>query len=386
MSQDLPIFVDTPELLEDSISVLEKSDLLALDTELDSYYSYQDQICLVQISTPEQDFVFDPLTLDITPLAPLFSTPDRTVIFHAGMNDIPHLRHEFNFSFARVFDTYIAAGLLNYPKRGLAFLLEKYFGIVLDKQYQRADWRQRPLSSGMLQYARYDTAYLFDLRAALLKELESKNRLEDADYAFKRVAATEFHAKTFDSTGWAKIKGIAGIPRNRYGIVRELFVWRDREARRLNMQPFRVMPDYIILQLASAPPKSEKELIDTDSVKHLETHPNQSTAVYNAILAGRRIGALPFPKPKRHDRVILSAREQQRLHSLKEWRAQTVETDGIAGEFLLSNSELFALAQLAPRTVRELQESHILPPHVLRKYGEAITAALNKEPSDLADR
>ena len=380
MSQDLPIFVDTPELLKDSVSVLESSRILALDTELDSYYSYQDQICLVQISTPEKDFVFDPLALDITPLAPLFSDPDRTVVFHAGMNDIPHLKHEFNFSFASIFDTYIAAGLLNYPKRGLAFLLEKHFNIILDKQYQRADWRMRPLSAEMLQYARYDTAYLFDLREVLLRELESKKRLEDADYAFRHAASTEFHAKTFDSTGWAKIKGIANVPRHRYGIVRELFVWREHEAQRLNMQPFRVMPDYTIVQLAGAPPKSEQALIESDSVKHLETHPHQSTAVYNAIVAGRRIGSLPFPKPKRRDRVILSAQEQQRLHNLKEWRAQTVDSDSIASEFLLNNSELFALAQFAPHSVQELKESHIIPPHILRRYGEAIIAALHKIP------
>ncbi|MDO5295995.1 MAG: HRDC domain-containing protein [bacterium] len=378
MQQELPFFVNTPELLEESLRILANSSLIALDTELDSFYSYQDQICLVQISTPENDFIFDPLNLDITPLAPLFTEPERTVIFHAGMNDIPHLKHEFCFSFSNIFDTYIAAGLLNYPRRGLAYLLEKHFNIVLDKQYQRADWRQRPLSPEMLQYARYDTAYLFDLRKELLKELKNKNRLEAAAYAFKQTASTEFHAKTFDSTGWAKIKGIANIPRHRYGIVRELYIWREREAQRLNIQPFRVMPDYTILQLASFPPQSEKDLIESATVKHLETYPHQATGVYSAITAGKRIGAIPFPKPKRRDRIILSAAEQQRLHRLKEWRAQTVIKDEIASEFLLSNSEIFALAQFAPRSQEELQKSHILPPHILKNYGEAVIAVLNK--------
>ena len=378
MKQDLPIFIDTPELLIDSIPKLEYSDLLAVDTELDSYFSYQEHICLVQISTPTQDFIFDPLAIDITPLAPLFSDPRRTVIFHAGMNDIPHLRHEFNFNFADIFDTYLAAGVLNYPKRGLAFLLEEHFNIILDKQYQRADWRQRPLSEEMLQYARYDTAYLFALRTELLKELEEKGRLEDAQYAFQRAAAAKFHAKTFDSTGWAKIKGINNIPRSRYGIVRELFIWREHEAQRHNIQPFRIMPDYAILQLAAAPPKSEQELKELNIIKHLDKYPNQSAAVFSAITAGKRIGTVCFPKPKKSDRIILNAQEQQRLHNLKEWRAQTVIADNMASEFLLNNSEIFALAQFAPRNIGDLQNSHILPPHILRKYGEAIIAALNK--------
>ena len=41
----------------------------------------------------------------------------------------------------------------------------------MDKKHQNSDWRQRPLPSEMLEYARKDTHYLIYLAKVLLKEL-----------------------------------------------------------------------------------------------------------------------------------------------------------------------------------------------------------------------
>jgi ribonuclease D len=54
----------------------------------------------------------------------------------------------------------VAAQFLNEPGIGLAALLEKHFGVKLDKKFQRADWSARPLSNEMLAYAATDTHHL----------------------------------------------------------------------------------------------------------------------------------------------------------------------------------------------------------------------------------
>ena len=59
-----------------------------------------------------------------------------------------------------MFDTHQAAAALDFRRRGLAYLLEHYCDLYVDKQYQLADWTQRPLSEEMLKYAREDTHYL----------------------------------------------------------------------------------------------------------------------------------------------------------------------------------------------------------------------------------
>ena len=71
---------------------------------------------------------------------------------------------------------------------GLAALLEKYFGIRLDKRYQRADWSARPLSPEMLEYAAADTRHLPELRDLLRDQLREQGRLEWAEEEFQNLS------------------------------------------------------------------------------------------------------------------------------------------------------------------------------------------------------
>jgi ribonuclease D len=63
-----------------------------------------------------------------------------------------------------LFDTRVAAQLLGERAFGLAALLDKEFGVKLDKRHQRADWSMRPLTPDMLDYAAQDTIWLLQLR------------------------------------------------------------------------------------------------------------------------------------------------------------------------------------------------------------------------------
>ena len=73
-----------------------------------------------------------------------------------------------------MFDTGQAARVLQLKAFGLAFLLQKYCGVIADKKYQLADWRVRPLGAEMLKYAREDTHYLLYIYDCLRKELIEK--------------------------------------------------------------------------------------------------------------------------------------------------------------------------------------------------------------------
>ena len=77
-----------------------------------------------------------------------------------------------------VFDTHQAGKLLGLPRLSLAWLLSNYCGIDVDKQYQLADWRIRPLPKEMVFYARQDTRYLIYLYTRLKNELISKGNAE----------------------------------------------------------------------------------------------------------------------------------------------------------------------------------------------------------------
>ena len=58
----------------------------------------------------------------------------------------------------------------------LAYLTSTYLGLNLDKSYQKADWRVRPLPKGMLDYARNDSCVLLYLWYILNGELRYKGK------------------------------------------------------------------------------------------------------------------------------------------------------------------------------------------------------------------
>lgn len=59
-----------------------------------------------------------------------------------------------------MFDTGQAARMLEFPKFSLQYLLKFICDVDIDKKYQVADWRIRPVPSEMIEYARADTHYL----------------------------------------------------------------------------------------------------------------------------------------------------------------------------------------------------------------------------------
>ena len=57
--------------------------------------------------------------------------------------DIIWLQRDCGIYVVGLFDTFEAATALQYPSRGLAYLLKKFADFDADKKYQLADWRMR---------------------------------------------------------------------------------------------------------------------------------------------------------------------------------------------------------------------------------------------------
>jgi len=155
------VWIDQPQKLRDVIHELSAQDILAVDTESNSLYAYQEQVCLIQFSTREKDYLIDSLVMpDLSELAPIFQSNEILKVFHAAEYDLICLFRDYGFRFNYLFDTMIAARTLGYQKIGLGSLLEKFFVIQMNKKYQRANWGKRPLKPDMLEYARLDSHYL----------------------------------------------------------------------------------------------------------------------------------------------------------------------------------------------------------------------------------
>ena len=98
------------------------------------------------------------------------------------------LKRDFDFGFANIFDTMLAARILGWRQVSLAALLLQHFQVTLDKHTQLTDWGQRPLTAAQLSYARLDSHYLLPLRDLLSEALREKKRWREAQEAFEGAA------------------------------------------------------------------------------------------------------------------------------------------------------------------------------------------------------
>ena len=79
-----PTLVDTPETLKTMLSCLEDVPFIAIDCEMDSFYSYWGKVCLIQIGDGSNEWIVDPLALDVRPLGELLADGKRIKLFHDG--------------------------------------------------------------------------------------------------------------------------------------------------------------------------------------------------------------------------------------------------------------------------------------------------------------
>jgi ribonuclease D len=246
--------IESPSELGALFERLRREPLLALDTEAASFHRYADRVYLLQVSSRRETAVVDPLaTRGLGPLEQVLGDPDIEIVFHDADYDLRLLNREYGFQATNLFDTRIAAQLLNEPGVGLAALLEKYLGVRVDKRFQRADWSARPLSAPMLEYAASDTRHLPELRDILRAQLQAKGRL---GWAMEEFALLDDIRGTppDGEPGYLRIKGARALKGRELAILRELFAWREGIAQRTDRATFRVLNNEPMLTLAKHPP------------------------------------------------------------------------------------------------------------------------------------
>lgn len=155
------------------IDDLKKFQEIAIDLEHHSFRSYQGLTCLLQISTDLTDYIIDvfPLWNDIQILNEIFTLPSILKVFHSSTYDIIWLQRDLGIYVVNMFDTWVAAKTLDYQHLSLSSLVDHYCHYQLDKRFQLADWRIRPIPEEMLQYARCDTHFLLYIYRKLKQQL-----------------------------------------------------------------------------------------------------------------------------------------------------------------------------------------------------------------------
>jgi len=261
------IWIDKQEPLDGAMAKIAASPVVAVDTEADSLHSYFDKVCLIQISADAEDYVVDPLAkVSLDSFGKMLADPNVTKILHGADYDLRILNRDFGFTISNLIDTMVSAQLLGYDAFGLAALLERHFGVRLNKAHQRADWAMRPLPPEMLDYAAMDTRYLAQLATLLRDELTRLGRWEWALEEFSRLEAIRFRETPEDEEVWRRLKNIGTLDRRSLAALRDLHKWRDQLARAADRPPFKIIGNDSIVEIAKGQPADLGELSKLKSV------------------------------------------------------------------------------------------------------------------------
>jgi ribonuclease D len=350
-----PAYLDTSEAVARFLRTIAGATAIAVDTEGASFHRFVDRIYLLQISTREHDAVIDPLPIGSpVALGALLQDPKVEVVFHDADYDLRLLHQDYGWHATNIFDTRIAAQLLGIRAFGLAALLERYFGVKLDKKHQRADWSMRPLPVDMLDYAALDTRYLLDLRDKLHGELQTTNRLSWAQEEFARLEGTRWPE---DDSGQAfmRLKGARDLTRRELAILRELVQWRDDIARDQDRATFRVIGNEALLDIARAAPATRSDL---GTIKGISRGILETRGV-DLLAAVKRGVSVPDDQLPRFPRAPRWARDPDfdaRVSRLRRVRDDAATRLDLDPGVLCPRDRLELVARRKPQSVAELAE------------------------------
>ena len=352
-----PLFLDTPDSAARLLADIATARELAVDTEGASFHRFVDRVYLIQLSTSDRSAIVDPLAVSagtLAPLGALLADPAVEVVFHDADYDLRLLRQDYAWQARNVFDTRVAAQLLGFKAFGLAALLERYFGVKLDKKHQRADWSMRPLSDDMLEYAAQDTEYLLELRDHLRDALRGKDRLAWAREEFARLEDIHW-APEEPGQGYLRMKGARDLTRRELAVLRELVAWRDDVARALDRATFRVVGNEQLLEMARQQPKSRDDLGRIRGLSRgiLEKRADDVLAAVRRGMAVPEAELPKFPRAPRWDRDPMFDARVSALKTVRDDAATRLDLDpGV----LCGRERLEAVARRNPRSAAELAE------------------------------
>jgi ribonuclease D len=364
--------------LERLFERLRSEPLLAVDTEAASFHRHRDRVYLLQISSREETAIIDPLAVEsLAPVGETLADPRIEVVFHDADYDLRLLHQEYGINATSLFDTRVAAQLLNEPGVGLAALLEKYLGVHLDKRYQRADWSARPLSPEMLEYAAADTRHLPQLRDLLRERLRERGRLEWAEEEFQLLAGVRWSLPESNEPGYLRMKGAKALTGRGLAVLRELFQWRDEIAQRTDRAAFRILNNEPMLFMAKSPPTDLAALRGVRGIGP-EQAERRGRDILAAVHRGLAVPDRDLPQIARPPRRPQDPAYEARLERLKTLRNQLALRYDLAPGVLCSNGTLEAIARVNPLSLERMGEIRELRRWQLKEIGKDLLAALQQ--------
>jgi ribonuclease D len=337
---DSALFLQSPTQISQAARAWQRCSTLGLDTEFVRERTYHANIGLVQISDGRTVWLLDPLVDGaVEPLAQLLSNRAIAKIVHSPSEDLEVLMHATGALPDPVLDTQIACAMLGQPLQlGYHNAVEWLLGVAIDKDQTRSNWCARPLRQAQLRYAALDVCLLPLMWRKLEAALEKQGRLgwfmEDCGRQIERAR------NPLDSTrSWQRIRGHGRLDGTSLAILMSLAEWRENVARKRNRPRGFIVPDSLLLAIASRKMTSLEELAGLDDL-HPMARQRHGTAIIRIVAETLDSGhQVPPVKP-------LTTRQRKLLKQMRDRVLEKAGQLGIEPALLAPRKELEELVHL----------------------------------------
>ncbi len=315
--------IESESQLNKYLQSIQNDSLLAIDTEFRRIDSYFPELCLIQIAAGNYLECIDVLAIkNLEPLFEKLYNSETIWVIHSARQDIEALYYLSQRIPHTIFDTQIAASLLNYPIQvSYQALTETLQNVYLEKKHTRFDWKTRPLPEDVLQYALDDVKYLLPHYEILKDELIKSKKLQWLSEEVSFLLEKSLYEPNFKQI-IKKTSGISKIDSQSQKQAINLVIWREDTARKENKPRKWIMSDERLIEFATG-----KNNLSSISQELFETflNANQTEKKLQAPLATQ--------KPLSADEKLNKNQAQEYIKNL------SIEYD-IAPELICSSKNL----------------------------------------------
>ncbi|GAB1421723.1 ribonuclease D [Anaerolineales bacterium] len=351
LSMQKAIHIDSDSDFKSFVKTLKKHPQIAVDTESNSLHSYNVCICLIQISTREQDYIIDPLSIsDLSAFGEILEDRRIEKIFHAAEYDLISFKRDYDFVVHNIFDTMLAAQVCGYDKVGLDKILAQHFEVKVDKTHQKDDWGQRPLPADSLLYAQMDTHYLHRVRDIFQEQLLNLGRWEEAQEIFYfSENVGDVPTQHFDPEGFWNLGNPFSLNAREMAILRELFFLRESIAAEKDKPVFRVIKNNEMIDIVRQRPHTLGAL---ESIAYFKKWliRDYGELILAAVERGEQAEVPKAPAPQVIDPVLID-----RYTVLQQWRKRVAIKRGVEANVILPKQALWQIASRLPQQIDDFK-------------------------------
>lgn len=335
--------ISSTEALASACSRLAEAPFVTVDTEFMRETTYYPKLCLIQMATPADGVLVDPLApgIDLKPFLDLMADEAVLKVFHSARQDLEIVWNMGGIVPHPLFDTQVAAMVCGYGDSvSYEQLVNDLAKARVDKSSRFTDWSRRPLSEAQLTYALSDVTHLVKVYEALEAQLQENGRHGWLDEEMAVLTSPETY-RAEPENAWRRLAGRMRKTKE-IAILMEVAAWREREAQTRDVPRGRVIKDEAVIDVAVSAPQSVEALGRLRSIPAGFERSRQAADILAAVERGltrdpKTVPRLERPRGRQNTGATVEL--------LKVLLKAVAEEEGVAPKIIATVDDLEAIAE-----------------------------------------